>query len=84
MYRMARPSRIGERLPGVVSATPHFYGSLTYEGHAPGLVTVPIDQSATTAFSATSQTVVYSPLNGFQQGSIESVPRTFRNGHGPR
>lgn len=53
-------------------------------GTCPGLVTVPMDQPATTAFSATSQIVVYSPLNGFQQGSNEHVPRTFRNGRGPR
>lgn len=29
-----------------------------------------------------SQTVVLPPLNGFQQGSIGTSPRTFRNGHG--
>lgn len=69
---MDRPSRIGERLPGVVSATPHLIAArLLMELFRSGLVTVPMDQPAATAFSATSQIVVCSPLNGFQQGSIE-------------
>ncbi len=82
MHRMARPSRIGERLPGVVSATPQYAARLLM-GACPRIGYGPYDQSAATAFSATSQTVVYSPLNGFQQGSIEHVPRTIRNGRTP-
>nr|WP_231116753.1 hypothetical protein [Paenibacillus polymyxa] len=46
-----------------------------------GLVTVPMT-SLPPQHTVASLTVVLPPLNGFQQGSNGTSPRTFRNGHG--
>jgi hypothetical protein len=49
-------------------------------GQCPGLATVPM-AIPPPRFTAAPQTVVLPPLNGFQQGSIGNLLRTFRNGH---
>jgi hypothetical protein len=70
--------------PGFVSITRLKRRQLLYGAtFRSGSVTVPMDRSATTTFTAASLTVVSSPLNGFQQGSFDASLRTFRDGRAP-
>jgi hypothetical protein len=74
---MILPSRIGERLPGFVSDTRFTRLLIRFLG----LVTVPMTRLLP-QHTIASLTVVSSPLNSFQQGSIDASLRTFRNGRG--
>lgn len=62
--------------PGIVSYTRKNTSASCYKSFALGWVTVPMTHPLP-QITAASQTVVFTPLNSFQQGSIVNSPRTI-------
>lgn len=72
---MILPSRIEERL-SVLYPTRAIHSANCCKSFALGWVTVPMTHPLP-QITVASLTVVLPPLNGFQQGSIGTLPRTF-------